>query len=116
MSHEWLTTNNAEEPLELKPLKMPKDPKPVLQVDPQDSNQNIITSLNKIIKQKDEEINRIRQENEDLRKGKNQSPESNAMMKEIRKLRGLSKNTHNCSKIMINCGVKARRKTKMLLN
>ena len=68
---------------------MPKDPKPVLQVDPQDSNQNIITSLNKIIKQKDEEINRIRQENEDLRKGKNQSPESNAMMKEIRKLKGV---------------------------
>ena len=54
MSHEWLTTNNAEEPLELKQVKMSKGPKPVLQVDPQDSNQNIITSLNKIIKQKDE--------------------------------------------------------------
>ena len=63
MSHEWLVSNSTEEQLELPQVKMSKGHKPVLQVDAQDNNNNIIASLNKIIKEKDEEISKLRQEN-----------------------------------------------------
>lgn len=60
MNHEWLATDNSET-MVFSTVRMPKGNKEVPQFEAQDNNNNIIASLNKIIKEKDEEINKSRQ-------------------------------------------------------
>jgi hypothetical protein len=89
MNHEWLTTTSDEKPLDL-PRVMPKIGHKEILIDPKESN--IIASLNKRIKELEEEINKMKVNEKataDQNKNIADNPEYASLMKELRKLRGV---------------------------